>query len=157
MISVWVKQQWLTKNHLESVQQFIDKIHLPSDVGRIPLKIASGFAGFTADQWITIYSIPALFTILPTEQLECWRHFVLACRILCKQGLSRDDINLADCLLCNKVEILHGKKLSLPICIFMVKCYWNMVLHKNYGCFPLNTIMASWESSQLTIEQLKHS
>ena len=120
MISVWVKQQWLTKNHLESVQQFIDKIHLPSDVGRIPLKIASGFAGFTADQfktWITIYSIPALFTILPIEQLECWRHFVLACRILCKQGLSRDDINLANCLLmrfCNKVEILYGKEVITP-------------------------------------------
>lgn len=93
---------------------------VPSDIGRIPQRIESGFAGFTADQyktWITIYSIPALFNILPSEHLECWRHLVLACRILCKQSLSNCDMSLADGLLmqfCRRVECVYGKSVVTP-------------------------------------------
>ena len=120
MIFVWLEQQLLTKDDFKTIQNFVDSMHIPSDIGRIPLKIGSSFAGFTADQfktWINIFSIPALSEILPPEHLECWRHYVLACRILCKQSLSRTDIDLADCLLlrfCNKVEILYGKHVITP-------------------------------------------
>ena len=102
MISVWLEQQILTKDNFQIIQSFVDSVNVPTDIGRIPLKIGSGFTGFTADQfktWIMIYSIPALFGVLPTEHLECWRHFVLACRILCRQLLSLTDIDLADGLL----------------------------------------------------------
>lgn len=115
-----MEQNYLNNSHFLSIQEFIDGILVPSDIGRIPSKIASGFSGFTADQfknWIMIYSIPALFNILRPEQLECWRHFVLACRILCKQCLSRNDIELAECLLlrfCTKVECFYGKHVITP-------------------------------------------
>ena len=114
MLSVWMKQDLISKSHFETIQNFIDSINVPSDVGRIPSKISSGFSGFKADQfrtWIIIYSIPALVDILPAEHLECWCHFVLACRILCKQSLSRHDVNIADILLmsfCKKVEMVYG-------------------------------------------------
>ena len=109
---------------------------VPADVGRVPHKIQSGFSGFTADQlknWVTIYSIPALFDLLPSEHFECWRHFVLACRILCRNSISYDSLKLADALLikfCKRVEILYGEEAITP----------NMHLHchiceivKDYG------------------------
>jgi len=120
MITIWENQDYVQRKDFESIQEFIDSMAVPSDVGRIPLKIASGFSGFKADQfknWITVYSIPALFNILPPELLECWRHFVLACRILCKQCLSKSDIKLAHHLLlrfCTKVECFYGKEVISP-------------------------------------------
>jgi len=42
--------------------------HWPQNVGRIPLKIASGFSGFMANQWqnqTTIFSAIALKEVLP--------------------------------------------------------------------------------------------
>lgn len=35
----------------ERIQALVDKFVTPTDVGRIPYKIASGFSSFTADQW----------------------------------------------------------------------------------------------------------
>ena len=120
MLSIWVEHNIFSQDHFIRIQEFIDSMSVPSDIGRIPSKIASGFSGFTADQfkiWITIYPTPALFNILSSEHLECWRHYVLACRILCKQCLSRADIELAHCLLlryCTKVECFYGKHVITP-------------------------------------------
>ena len=64
-----------------------------------------------------IYSIPTLYNLLPTEHLECWRHFVLACRILCKNGWTITELDVADLLLlrfCNRVQELYGKDVIMP-------------------------------------------
>ena len=120
ILSLWIDCNLLNKTHFEEIQHFVDSMVVPSDVGRIPSKINSGFAGFKADQfktWITIYSIPALHTILSNDHLECWRHFVLACRILCKHVLSNADINLADALLlqfCKRVQRMYGENAITP-------------------------------------------
>ena len=120
MLSIWTSLELLTKAHFEQIQLFVDSMVLPSDVGRIPCKIASGFSGFKADQfktWITVYSIPSLYQILPHDHMECWRHFVLACRILCKQSLSTADITLADSLLmqfCKRVQRIYGEAVITP-------------------------------------------
>lgn len=102
IIALWIQQKLLSNPEFEQIQRFVDNVVVPGDVGRIPTKIGSGFSGFKADQfkaWITIYSIPALFGILSDDHFECWRHFVLACRFLCKQSLSHLDISIADGLL----------------------------------------------------------
>ena len=120
MLSIWIEQGWLNKKHFLSIQKFVDDLILPSDIGRIPNKIESGFSGFKADQfksWILIYSIPALYSILPIGHLECWRHFILACQILCKQKLTVAEIDMADLLLlrfCNKVQELYGRSAVTP-------------------------------------------
>ena len=65
------------------IQQRVNLTTAPSDVGRIPHKIFSGFSSITADQWknwVLYYILIALHDILSGEHLECWRHFVLACR-----------------------------------------------------------------------------
>lgn len=93
---------------------------VPSDIGRIPYKIATGFSSFTADQfknWITLYSVPALHSILPKPHLDCWRFFVLACRILCKRKLTRIEISLFDALLikfCKRVQDIYGESAITP-------------------------------------------
>ena len=120
ILSLWKDLDLLDKTHFVKVQEFVDNMVVPSDVGRIPSKISSGFSGFKADQykaWITVYSIPALYHILPDDHLECWRHFVLASRILCKQSLCNTDIILADSLLlqfCRKVERIYGDHTVTP-------------------------------------------
>ena len=63
-------QPLISIHDLKKIQDIIDATPPPSDIGRIPLKIASRFAGFTADQWKTwclFYSILALRDILPEE------------------------------------------------------------------------------------------
>ena len=111
MKNVWITNGIPTPSKLIHIQECM---HVPPDVGRIPYKVESGFSGFTADQlknWVTIYSIPALYGIVAEEHLECWRTFVLACRLLCKYSLSPQDVQLADALLlqfCRRVERTYG-------------------------------------------------
>jgi len=77
-------------------------------------------SSFTADQWknwTVYYSLLVLHDILSSENLGCWRHFVLACRILCCKQLTMDQVRLADALLlqfCRKAERLYGKDIVTP-------------------------------------------
>ena len=120
MLNLWLQLDLVTKAHFQSLQKTVDSFVVPADVGRIPRKIETGLSGFTADQFknlVTVFSIPALFGVLPTEHMECWRHFVLACRILCKSILSLDDLALADALLlqfCRRVERMYGETAITP-------------------------------------------
>ena len=120
MINIWIKKGLLNESNFGQVQCFIDNMVVPSDVGRIPRKIEIGFSGFKADQyknWIILYSIPSLFDILPPDHLECWRHFVLACHVLCQNKLSHVQINLADAPLmqfCKRVERIYGEEAITP-------------------------------------------
>ena len=53
-----------------------------------------------------------LFDILNAADLECWRHFVLGCRLLCQCTLTKPQLRLGDCLImqfCQKIEQLYGK------------------------------------------------
>ena len=123
-----VKKVWSTNNVLdlsdkkvcEKIQSTIDSIRVPTDIGRITRKIETVFSGLTADQyknWVTIYSVPCLYRVIGCDDLECWRHFVLACRILCQQSLTLTDVNLADGLLlqfCCRVQRMYGNNVITP-------------------------------------------
>ena len=85
MIKLWNSNDVLTSSNFECIQKVVDGMKLPADIGRIPLKIETRFSGFTADQykcWTLYYSIPSLHEVMDSSHLECWRHFVLACRLL---------------------------------------------------------------------------
>lgn len=61
MLEIWLKHEILTNIHFSLIQNKVDHMITPIDVGYIPYKIASAFSGFTADQfknWITTFSIP---------------------------------------------------------------------------------------------------
>lgn len=67
VMKVWINKNCITKQHFKEIECIVSKISTPRNVGRLPLKIASGFSGFTADQWknwITVFSPVALKHIL---------------------------------------------------------------------------------------------
>lgn len=126
-----LKDIWMasvvTQSDLCSIQGARDNMQVPLDIGRIPRKIETGFSGCTADQyknWVTLYSIPCLHSVLDRNQLENWRHFVLACRILCKRHLSHSEVTVADTLLmrfCRRTQELYGTRAITP----------NMLMHSH--------------------------
>ena len=89
-----------------------DAMTTPAGIGRVPHKVRS----FTADQWknwVNYYSLLSVNDILHGNDLECWRHFVLASRILCTNKLTSHDLQLGDILLltfCRRTQFLYGKK-----------------------------------------------
>ena len=117
---ILIKQLLILDKHVVQIQEIMDSMKTPQCVGRIPHKIASGFAAFTADQfknWVTLYSIPCLKQILPDDHFECWRHFVLACRILCRHKLTLEDVTIADALLlhfCKRFQHMYGEYSITP-------------------------------------------
>ena len=73
LLHLWPRICLLSSENFQSVQKTVDSFVLPSSIGRLPHDIIHGFSGFTADQfknWITIFSIPSLFSILSSEHLE---------------------------------------------------------------------------------------
>lgn len=120
MRNVWMKLDLVTTSDLQGMQDKMNIMKTPSYIGRIPRKLETGFAGFTADQlknWVNLYSIPCLHSILPNENMENWRRFVLACRILCQHSITVEQIALADALFlqfCKGIEHLYGKSVITP-------------------------------------------
>ena len=92
----------------------------PHSVGRLPIKIASGFSGFTADQWKNwniCYSPIVLRDILPRIHLQYWLLFVKACTMLCKRCLRKSDVEVSDqCfrLFCEKFQEVNGPNACTP-------------------------------------------
>ena len=105
---------------ISTLQTRVDNVCVPPNIGRIPRKICSQFASLIADEWknwTNYCSIMCLRDILPQEHLECWRHFVLACRYLCRHTITSTDIRFADALLlqfCKRCELLYGKSCITP-------------------------------------------
>ena len=114
-VEVWLEMLILSASDLERVQVKIDSSNVPSDLGRIPTKIAKMFSGFTAEQWknwVTVFSLFALFRHLPKRDYSCWAHFVIACSLLCTTLVKLRDVGIAhDHLLkfCKEFEKIYGK------------------------------------------------
>lgn len=118
--NIWMKTGLITESNFDVIQARIDKTICHPDIGQIPNKVHSGFASFTADQyknWIIHFSLLSLRDILSGPDLECWWHFILACRYLCSRKISQEHVILADALLlqfCRCVECMYGKDSITP-------------------------------------------
>ena len=114
MKNVWLPSKILKQNDLKSIQELIDNMKVPSNMGRIPNKIASNFASFTSDQWklwTVVYSELALKKYLPSEDYKLWLLFVKACRILTAPIITFHSLALAHASLmqfCRKFETKYG-------------------------------------------------
>ena len=94
-MTVWTSQGILDKKQLLNIQQKVDQFVTPPEVGRIPLKIASGFSGFTAEQWrnwCVIYSLFSLKGLIPYKDYDCWLLFVKAVSILCQRNITLEEV-----------------------------------------------------------------
>lgn len=99
--SIFVNQRKLSIEQLRVAQSRMDHVELPSDIGRIPPKIAIGSEGFsnlTADQWktfIMIYSTNILWDMLDNNDRKILGHFVRACNLLVTRIITEDDLKEA--------------------------------------------------------------
>ena len=114
MIEMWKKSGILTSNDFALIQEKVDSFIAPSDIGRLPLKISSGFSGFTADQWknwIIFYSLFALKDALPWKHYNCWHYFVKICYLLCRRTITQEQLHECDLLIdtfCTTFVHLYG-------------------------------------------------
>jgi hypothetical protein len=130
---LWIEENRLTKKHLEIMQERANKIKVPSDMGRIPNKIATGegFSGFTADQWktfILIYATTITWDLLKDDDRKILSYFVRACNILICRIISKSGLNEAhNCLLSmvKLVESSYGAEKITPnmhLCLHICEC-----------------------------------
>ena len=118
-MEVLTKNNILTKQDLVIIEERMSHMQAPYSIGRLPLKIGSGFSGFTADQWrnwTISYSPIALRDVLHRDHLQYWLLFVKACNLLSTRYLKKENILLADQYLhffCKKYEV-NGKEACTP-------------------------------------------
>lgn len=116
MMSVWISTGVINKSQFAYIQDKVDAFVTPTDIGRIPAKIMSGFSSFTAEQWrnwTLIYSLCSLKGVIPFQHYDCWLLFVKATHLLCRRQITLHDLDKADTLLmdfCQVFERLYGKQ-----------------------------------------------
>jgi hypothetical protein len=98
--SIFIKENKLNSEQLRVAQRRMDSVQLPSDIGRIPPKIAigEGFSKLTADQWktfIMIYATTILWDMLDDNDRKILGHFVRACNLLVARFVTEDDLQEA--------------------------------------------------------------
>ena len=98
--SIFIKENKLNSEQLRAAQRRMDNVQLPSDIGRIPPKIAigEGFSKLTADQWktfIMIYATTILWDMLDDNDRKILGHFVRACNLLVARFVTEDDLQEA--------------------------------------------------------------
>ena len=161
MITIWKEKGYLLNAQFNTVQSICDRFTVPADVGRIPHKISSGFASFTADQWKNWTLILALKGVLPSADYACWKLYVQACSLVCSKAISMDAISRCHgffVAFCRSFEQLYGAHLCTP----------NMYLHchikeclVDYGpgcsiwlfaCERLNGFLGSFPTNHNSIE-----
>ena len=123
-MELWTRNNIISKQDIEVIEERMSHLLAPHSIGRLPLKIDSGFSWFSADQWknwTLCYSPIALRGIIPRMYLQYWLLFVKACSLLCNRYLKKENVTLADhylCLFCQKFEV-NGSHACTP----------NMYLH----------------------------
>ena len=119
-IKVWKELNIIKKEHFGTLQDRVDAICPPPNIGRIPRKISSRFASFTADewkQWILTYSLFALNNVLPSRDYRCWLYFVKSCKLLCQSVITRDEVVASHAFLvqfCKTFQELYGAHKCTP-------------------------------------------
>ena len=166
MKNVWLdpEKPLLDKNTLQQIQEKMDKLKVPSSVGRMPKKIQKSHGGFTADQWksfTVLFSIHALWNVLPRSDLEVWRNFVMACSCLCSTVLTETRALLAQSYLlkfCQSFEQLYGKHRVTPnihLHTHLVECVLDYGPVYSFWLFSFeryNGILGEYGTNQRAVE-----
>ncbi|GET61560.1 hypothetical protein GLOIN_2v1849215 [Rhizophagus irregularis DAOM 181602=DAOM 197198] len=165
--SIFVNQKKLTMEQLRVAQNRIDNIDLPSDIGRIPPKIAignDGFSNLTADQWktfIMIYSTSILWDMLDDNDRKILGHFVRACNLLVARFITDDDLKEAQERLKDMaylIEYTYGPEFitsNIHLTLHIPDCCRDYDPIYSFWLFPferLNGYIGSYPNSNRQIE-----
>lgn len=164
VFSIWVEKGLLTQSNLQTLQEKSENITFPYGVGRIPLKIGSSFAGFTADQWrlwTTVLSPIVLKGILPDEDLRIWLLFVRSCTILCSRIITLSDVHEADTYLvqfCKLFQHKYGQASVTPnmhLHMHLSQCLMDYGPVHSFWCFPFeryNGLLGAYHTNRKSVE-----
>ena len=124
---IWVERGILRTDHemFQHIESTMEKLNYPSLLGRIPKSILCSFGSFTADQmknWCNIFSLFTLRGVLVDEHWECWKHFVLASRILCQQRIR---CRISRCFAASILP--QGCEFTVVIVLHLI-CIWHAIL-----------------------------
>lgn len=162
-MKTWKETGALNEKDFAIIQKRVDAVEPPSEIGRIPSKIATGFAGFTADQWknwVCYFSLYALKGLLPKRDYKAWTHFVYACRAICCHQLTKDNCNTAREELiqfCKDFEIIYGKDACTPnmhLSCHLVDCIEDYGPVYSFWCFSFeryNGVLGSYHKGSQNI------
>ena len=124
----------------------------PPQLGQIPGKVSAGFASFTAEEWkhwILLYSMYALYGMLPEDDYKCWSSFIDHCQLLCLPLITKVQINKAHLLIvefCQLFKNLYGPDNYIPnmhmACHFkasildygLLAAFWCFPFERYNGC-----------------------
>ena len=164
VLFVWIKKGILLPDDLQLIEERSEQIAFPGDVGRIPTKIGSGFAGFTADQWriwTTVLSPVVLKGILPNHHLRCWLMFVRACCLLLSRILFKPNITTAErylLMFCKMFQQLYGDEACTPnmhLHMHLATCLLDYGPVYSFWCFPFerfNGLLGAYHTNKKAIE-----
>lgn len=169
MIKIWKERNMITESGFHDIQCQIDKINPPSTIGRLPHKIATQFAGFTAEQWLlwtTLYSPLVLRGILPENNYTHWCIFSRACSLLSFPHINVSDVEEADKLLvtfCKGFQELYGEEECTPnlhMHCHLKTCIMDVGPLHSFWCFSferyngiLEKMQKSWQGPEIQLAQ----
>lgn len=164
---LWKEREIIKKEHFTIIQDRVDTLNVPMDIGRIPSKIESAMAGLTADQWknwTCIFSLYVLHDILPRDHLHCWWLFVQACSIVCQPIISKESIASMDNFLlefCRCFEKLFGPEsctINLHLHCHLADCMLDYGPSQSTWCFGferLNGVLGSTPTNKKMLQTEK--
>ena len=160
----WIECGVLSNEKLQKIQDTVNAINSPVDVGRLPAKIASNYSGFTADQWrnwLCIYSPVALKNVIPSSSLRCWLLYVKAVSILCTRVITIGDVSVADQylqLFCQEFQKLYGSQSCTPnmhLHLHLLDCILDYGPVYSFWCFAFerfNDMLGAFPTNSKQIE-----
>ena len=162
-MKTWINLGIINNSHFDVIQKRINLLTTPSTLGRIPMKVASGFSQLTADQWknwICVFSSYSLFGILPVIHWHCWWLFVQGCNLICKKKLSFSECNQAQNFIiefCKEFETLYGKEnlvINMHLACHLKECIIDYGPIHGFWCFGFerfNGILGSFPNNHLNV------
>lgn len=169
VLTLWKDHGILTDSDFENIQNQINDINPPPNIGRLPHKIAARFAGFTAEQWMlwtTVFSSFVLQPYLPHEHYSNWCLFAKACSLLCRPHVHKDSVSTADSLLlqfCQGFQDLYGEDECTPNMHMhghLKDCILDVGPIHSFWCFSferyngiLENMPKSWHSPEITLAE----
>ena len=156
---LWKSTDVLSENDFHEIQKRVDSFTCPSEVGRLPSKIASSFSGFTAEQWknwTLFFSLYALKGILPRNQYNCWQLFMKACWLFCRRHISIGELEDGDKIVmefCETFKSIYGPKtctINMHLHGHLRQCIEDFGPVYSFWCFSfecLNGILGSYHTN----------
>ncbi|MBV8802715.1 MAG: hypothetical protein JO131_07115 [Gammaproteobacteria bacterium] len=146
VMKLWIGEGVLNDEKLRVMQERADMIEFTSELGRRPVRIATGegFSNFTADMWKTFilnFATPITWSFLGETDRKILAYFVRACKILTCRELQKSELNEAFTKLVEINKLIEQKygqnKISpnLHLCLHICECALDYGPLSSFWCF----------------------